>query len=106
LDEEGNECVTWAAIRGPIETQIDFIQKNQESIDSPNLSLNILIPKNSKTLSAFDRYKEFIFAGKCWRVEAPDSISMQGIIEVNAEEYYANLQADDMANEIKNGLVI
>ena len=80
-DEEGNWCSTWAAIRGPVETQITSIQKNQLRIDEPNLSLNILMPRNEKTLQAFDRYSKFLFAGKAWRVEAPDSISMKNIIE-------------------------
>lgn len=102
-DDDGNILSTWAAIRGPVETQIDSIQKNQVRLDRPNLSLNILLPQNEKTLIAFDRYKEFIFAGKCWRVEAPDSISMENIIEVNAEEYFIDKDTD---NDIKNGLVI
>lgn len=105
-DKEGNWCSTWAAIRGPVETQINSIQKNQIRLDVPNLSLNILMPRNEKTLQAFDRYKEFLFAGKCWRVEAPDSISMKNIIEVNAEEDYINNDTDDVLNEMKNGLII
>ena len=105
-DEEGNWCSTWAAIRGPVETQITSIQKNQQRIDEPNLSLNILMPRNEKTLQAFDRYSKFLFAGKAWRVEAPDSISMKNIIEVNAEEYYINRETDDVENEIAGGLII
>lgn len=105
-DKDGNWCSTWAAIRGPIETAIDSIQKNQERIDKPNLSLNILIPQNEKTLHAFDRYQEFLFAGRCWKVEAPDSISMKNVIEVNAGEDYINLGTDDTDNEMKNGLII
>ena len=104
-DQNGNWCATYAAIRGPIETQINSIQKNQERIDAPNLSLNILMPQNEKTLHAFDRYSEFIFAGKCWRVEASDSISMKNIIEVNAEENYWNDTTDDLEKEMKDGLV-
>lgn len=104
-DQDGNWCATYAAIRGPVETQINSIQKNQERIDIPNLSLNILMPRNEKTLYAFDRYSEFIFAGKCWRVEAPDSISMKNIIEVNAEENYWNDTTDDLEKEMKDGLV-
>lgn len=104
-DQNGNWCATYAAIRGPVETQINSIQKNQERIDVPNLSLNILMPRNEKTLHAFDRYSEFIFAGKCWRVEAPDSISMKNIIEVNAEENYWNDTTDDLEKEMKDGLV-
>lgn len=105
-DEEGNWISTWAAIRGPVETQINSIQKNQERIDEPNLSLNILMPRNDKTLQAFERYKKFIFADRAWRVEALDSISMKNIIEVNAEEYYINEETDDVENEIAGGLVI
>lgn len=105
-DEEGNWCSTWAAIRGPVETQIDSIQKNQERIDRPNLSLNILMPNNHKTLHAFDRYAEFLFAGRCWRVEAPDSISMGNVLEINAEENYINKHTDDIKEQMKNGLVI
>lgn len=104
-DQDGNWCSTYAAIRGPVETQINSIQKNQQRIDVPNLSLNILMPRNKKTLHAFDRYSEFIFAGKCWRVEAPDSISMKNIIEVNAEEDYWNDTTDDLEKEMKEGLV-
>ena len=40
-DDEGNLYSTWAAIRGPIETEITSIQKNQIRLDRPNLSLNI-----------------------------------------------------------------
>lgn len=103
-DEDGNEWSTWAAIRGPVETQIDSIQKNQIRLDRPNLSLNILLPNNPHTIKAFDRYKEFMFADRCWRVEAPDSISMTNIIEVNAEEYFKDRDTD--TDELKNGLVI
>lgn len=105
-DEEGNVCETWAAIRGPVETAIDSIQKNQIRIDNPNLSLNILMPRNKKTLAAFTRYKKFLFAGKAWKVEAPDSISMRNIIEVNAQEDYINEFTDDVEQEVKDGLVI
>ena len=109
-DEDGNICYTYAAIRGPVETQIDSIQKNQERIDKPNLSLNILMPRNEVTIKAFDRYKEFILDGRCWKVKAVDPISMtidrQGVLEVNAQEDYINEVTDDETNEIKDGLVV
>ena len=109
-DEDGNICYTYAAIRGPVETQIDSIQKNQERIDKPNLSLNILMPRNEVTVKAFDRYKEFILDGRCWKVKAVDPISMtvdrQGVLEVNAQEDYINEVTDDEINEIKDGLIV
>ena len=103
-DSQGNFKATWAAIRGPVETQIQSIQKNQIRVDQPNFSLNILVPRNEETLKLFDRYAEFMFADKCWRVEAVDSISMKNIIEVNAEEYYIDRDTD--TQDVKDGLVI
>lgn len=105
-DKNGNWRETWAAIRGPVETQIESIQKNQQRIDKPNLSLNILMPLNEDTAHAFDRYAEFLFAGRAWKVNAPDSISMRNIIEINAEEDYINKDTDDITEEMKNGLII
>ena len=105
-DEDGNWLETWAAIRGPVETDIDSIQKNQIRVDRPSLSLNILLPRNEKTLKAFDRYDEFLFAGRSWKVQAPDSISMRNIIEIAAKESYIDRDADDVDNEMKNGLIV
>ena len=105
-DEEGNWLSTWAAIRGPVETQIDSIQKNQQRIDRPNLSLNILLPRNEKTIAAFERYSEFLFAGRSWKVQAPDTVSITNVIEIAAEESYIDKDTDDTLNEMKNGLIV
>lgn len=106
-NKDGHNRSTWAAIQGPSETAIQSNNlKKQISLDSPNLKLDILMPLNSETKEAFDRYSEFLFAGKCWRVQATDSISMKNILEVRAEEYYIDKEKDDVENEIKDGLVI
>lgn len=105
-DTNGIVQSTWAAIRGPVETAIESIQKNQVRINTPNWSLNILMPKNEQTLAAFDRYSEFLLEGRCWRVQAVDSISMPNILEIAAEEYYIDRDTDDVIDEVKNGLVI
>lgn len=105
-DKNGNVKQTWAAIRGPVETQIESIQKNQIRIDRPNLSLNILIPKNEDTEYFFNRYSRFLFAGKAWRIQANDTISIKNVIEVNAEEYYIDRDTDDVEQEVADGLTI
>ena len=64
------------------------------------------MPKNDKTLHAFDRYSEFLFQGKCWKVEATDTISATNVLEINAEEYYIDKDKDDVVNEVADGLVI
>ena len=48
--DNGEKKSTYAAIRGPVETKIDYIQKHEISVDRPNYSLNILMPKNKDTL--------------------------------------------------------
>lgn len=108
LDEDGNEQSTYAAIRGPVETKINFIQKHGISIDEPNHSLHILLPKNEQVMKQFQRYKKFYLKDAdspdnniCWRVEATDSISTKGIFEITAVEYFANETEDN----IQDGLV-
>lgn len=106
-DENGSHS-SYAAITGPVETKIDYIQKHQISIDNPNYSINILMPRTKETLEYFRRYTKFYLSDVeegaqkvCWRVEAIDWISTPGILEINAVEYYANETEDD----IEAGLV-
>lgn len=112
-EDENGKHSSYAAIRGPTETRINYIQKHGISVDTPNLSLNILMPRNEETLKYFRRYQKFylqdIETGApqiCWRVEAIDWISTPGILEVSAVEYYANETEDDIDNGIVGGLII
>ena len=105
-DEDGLHQ-TYAAVRGPVETKINFIQKHGISVDSPNHSLSILMPKNEYTVKYFKRYSKFYLQGDdtCWRVEATDWISTPGILEVIAVEYYANEDEDNIEAGIVGGLI-
>lgn len=108
-DEEGLHK-TYAAIRGPVETKINFIQKHGISVDTPNYSLNILMPKSESAVKYFKRYSKFYLSGDkdykvCWRVEAVDWLSMPGILEINAVEYYANETEDDIENGVVGSLI-
>ena len=98
LDENGERQSVYAAVRGPVETKISYIQKEGISVDRPNFSLNILIPRNEQTLAYFKRYTKFYLqedTSICWRVEGLDSISMPGVIEMTAVEYYINEFLDE-----------
>lgn len=106
-DEYGQLHHTWFAVRGPVETKIDSITKNNFNMDIPNHTLNILMPKNDETIKRFKRYSRFYIRGAdeetntiCWRVEATDTISMPGILEITAQEYYSNDQVDDIEQGI------
>ena len=104
-----HEC--YAATRGPVETKINFIQKTGISLDTPNHSLNILMPKRKDVLEYFKRYSKFYLSSSlfeedpdnqyedyqiCFRVEATDWVSTPGIFEMTAVEYYANKDEDDI----------
>ena len=54
-DENGNICNSWMAIRGPVETKINFLQKNGISLETPNYSLHILMPKTEETVKYYAR---------------------------------------------------
>lgn len=112
-DDNGIVCTTQAAVRGPVETKINYIQKSGISVDTPNHSLNIILPKNKDTLAYFKRYKKFYLRtleeneeDLCWRIEGFDTISTPGIIEINAVEYYSNEVEDDLQNGIAGGLIV
>ena len=64
------------------------------------------MPLNEDTLYAFDRYSKFLFAGKDWRVQTPDAISIKNVLEINAEEYYIDRDEDDVDDEVADGLII
>ena len=51
-DEDGLHS-SYAAIRGPVETKINFIQKHGISVDTPNHSLHILMPKTDSAVKYF-----------------------------------------------------
>lgn len=112
LDENKIEHTVFAAVRGPVETRIDFIQKHGIYVDVPNHSLNILMPKNSHTLNYFQRYGKFYLIDAdspdnktCWRIEATDSISTPGVLEVTAVEYFANEQEDNIEKGLVGALI-
>lgn len=113
INEDKEHIVTHAAVRGPVETKINSIQKNGISVDVPNHSLNVLIPKNEDTLKKFRRYSKFYLQGieeadehVCWRIEAVDTISMPGVIQFAATKYYANEFEDDIEGGVIEGLIV
>ena len=68
------------------------------------MSLNLLLPKTEAIINYFKRYSRFYLTDYinnpeskiCWRVEAYDSISTPGILEVTAVEFYANITTDNI----------
>ena len=109
-DEEGktHEYTTYIALTGPSEKKIDSSIKEGMSLDSPNYSLHFYMPNNKYTSKYFDRYTKFYLQGlpTCWRIEAIDRISMPGILEVYAYEYYANEHEDNIQEGLVGDLIV
>ena len=106
-DSESNECSTYAAIRGPVETTINSTEKSNYSLDTPAYTLHLMLPATKEVLEYFKRYSKFYIqplkegdSPICWRVEATDTISMPGILELTAHEYYSNEHEDDIEHGI------
>lgn len=105
--ETGNEYTTYAAVTGPSEKTIDTKKTEGISLDVPNYSLTMMLPATVEVLSYFKRYSKFYIqplkegdSPVCWRVEATDTISMPGILEITAYEYYMNEQKDNIEEGI------
>ena len=111
-DENGELHSTAVAIRGPKETKINSIIKEGNSIDIPNYTLNMLVPYSKEIAEYFKRYTKFYLRSPdesvsriCWQVQALDAISMPGVLELDAAEYYSNTFEDDVENGIVGGLI-
>lgn len=103
INEEKELVNTWAYIRGPVETKVNFIQKNGISVDVPNWTLELYVPATEENIKKFkDRYATFMFDGKSWEVQVIDSVSMEGILQVIAMEYYTNETLDNVEENIED----
>lgn len=78
----------WCAIRGPVETKINTVQKAGIVADVPNLTLDIYMADTEQNRRTFQRYSRFKFDDRYWMVQAPDFISTPGVFNITVEEDY------------------
>lgn len=103
INEEKELVNTWVYIRGPVETKVNFIQKNGISLDVPNWTLELYMPATEENINKFkDRYATFMFDGKSWEVQVTDSVSMEGVLQVIALEHYVNETLDNVEEGIED----
>lgn len=89
-----NDTDYYIYIQGPTETDIKWNQKAGITWSKLNHSLLMYITKNDDTLDTFKRFSVIELDGQNWRVEAVDAVSMEGLIEVNLEEFFNNSLED------------
>lgn len=101
-DEFGNIHETWAAVRGPVETKIVSDTKSGITFDTPNYTLNVLMPCNDAT-RVLQRYSKIMMDNVAWEVATSDCVSEPGIIELNLIENYKN--KDEDTRDVAQGLI-
>ena len=100
---------TYAAVRGPVETKINSTKANKTNMDLPSHTLQLMLPATPEVLEYFTRYNKFYLnplkegdIPVCWSIEATDTISTQGVLEVTASEDYIDNQQDDVKEGLAN----
>jgi len=104
IDGNRKEQHTYASIIGPSQPTIRTSASMQAaaSQDFPNAGLKILIPADDLNKGFFHRYQTFLIDGTSYIVEQIDTISMPGILQINATENYTNKIEDDVENNVSN----
>lgn len=103
----------WITLRGPVETDADWISKHNLYINKLNYSMRMEITKNKHTMDYFSRFKiikiqntytdedgtEYTEEHR-WQVVATDKYSSNTIIEVYLNEYADNAMEDAMVPDV------
>lgn len=97
----GNGAKYWAYVRGPIEQSILWNQMSGTYINKLNYTLNLCISQNEETLKYFSRFKKIMINNKPWEVQAVDSISTPGIIEMTLKETFSNIIETNIDEAVK-----
>lgn len=92
--DNGNKY--WIYVRGPVEQSILWAQGGGNYYNKPNYSLVLYVTQNEETLEYFHRFSKININGQPWEIQAIDSISTPGIIEVALKETYKNTPQDDI----------
>lgn len=65
------------------------------AVDTPSANLVCLVSDNIINREYFTRYQKFLLKGKTYKIDQIDNLSMPGIIQINATEFYTNQVEDD-----------
>lgn len=102
--EDGTKC--WAATRGPIEQNALWAQAGGNYYNKLNYTSALLVPKNEKTEKHFSRFKKVFLNNKPWEIQAVDTISTPGIIEVFLKEAFSNTPETDIDKAVEESFDI
>lgn len=89
----------YAYVKGPSEQDLTWKKVNNVYFNELNYTLQLYISKTDANLKQFKRFEIIKVGGNSYEVQAVDTISMEGIIEVYLKEYFNNSIAEAAAKE-------
>lgn len=98
----GNGSKYWAYIRGPVEQSILWTQFNNNYMNKLNYTLIMYVAQNEETLEYFHRFKKVMINNQPWEVQAIDSVSSPGIIEISLKETFNNTIETDSSKVLQD----
>lgn len=104
VNEDQRLYETLISVIGPSATQLRTSSSMQAKVaeDFPNANLKLLVQDNPLNRKYFTRYQTFLIQGTAYQIEEVDRLSMPGVIQLQATEYYANRIDDDIEKNIRN----
>ena len=102
--DNGNKY--WVYIRGPVEQSLVWAQGGGNYVNQLNNTLQIYISQNEETKKSIHRFAKIKLNDNTWEVQAIDSISTPGIIEVSLKEASNNTPSDDIDKAVQNSINI
>ena len=100
----GNGSKYWVYVRGPVEQSLTWTQGSGNYLNKLNNTLIIYVQNNAETLKYFHRFKKVMINNQPWEVQATDSISTPGIIEMTLKETYNNTIETDIDKAIEKAM--
>jgi hypothetical protein len=94
----------WVYVRGPVEKNIAWMQGGGNYINKLNNTLQMYITQNEETLNYFHRFSKIKLNGNTWEVQAVDSISTPGLIEIALKEDSNNTPKDDLDKAVQDSI--
>jgi hypothetical protein len=82
--------------RGPVENSLNWKKGNLEMYNELNYTLIMYITKDDNTLNYFKRFEKIKIDNEPWEIQAVDTMSSTGIIEVALKESFKNTLEEEM----------
>jgi hypothetical protein len=104
VDKDRRLLETLVSVIGPSEAHLRKSSSMQAKVaeDFPNAGIKVLAQDNPLNRGFFHRYQIFLIQNTAYIVEQIDTLSLPGILQLQATEHYANLVEDDIEHNIRN----